>query len=196
MSNAAFARKRADLTEQLVALAQAEGFGRFALRDLAAALGTSDRMLLYYFKSKAELVRAVLRRVSERLGAALAGADAANPMAPDRFLVQAMRQLGDPAISPLARIWAEAVARGARGEAPYDQAADAAIGQWMDWIGGRLEGPPGPAKTGLAGLLLAFFEGTLLLELARPGSTRGAVETLQKLLAGGISSEGAPPSRA
>jgi AcrR family transcriptional regulator len=183
----AFERKRADLTDRLVDLAVTESFERFGLRDQAAALGTSDHMLLYYFKTKSDLVRAVLRRVPERLAEALAGAD--QPAPPEDFLVQALAELRDPAIAPLVRIWTEAVARGARGEEPYRQAANAAIGQWKAWIVSRLLMPEGPAKTGLATTLLAFFEGAVLLEQARPGSTEDAEDFLQMLLSRGLSQD-------
>jgi len=178
---AAFETRRAALTARLVELALADGFSRFGLRDLGAALGTSDRMLLYYFKTKSELVLCVLRQVSARLVAALAGTD--DPLAPGPFALQALAQLSDPAIAPLVRVWVEVVARGARGEEPYRGAADAAIGQWLAWIGGRLAMPDGPRKSALAAALLAYFEGAVLLELARPGATAGAAELMGELMA-------------
>ena len=53
-----------------------EGMSAASLRPLAAAAGTSDRMLLYYFADKDELVAATLDRVAARLTAML---DAAIP---------------------------------------------------------------------------------------------------------------------
>jgi AcrR family transcriptional regulator len=180
---AAFETKRIALTGQLVALALAGGFSRFGLRDLGAALGTSDRMLLYYFRTKSELVLSVLAEVSARLATALAQPGADGPLAPGPFAARALAQLSDPRIAPLVRVWTEAVARGARGEEPYRQAADAAIGQWLAWIGARLAMPDGPRKAALAAALLAYFEGAVLLEMARPGATAGAAELVGDLLA-------------
>ena len=42
------------------------GLGNVSLRALAAAVGTSDRMLLYYFSNKDELMLEVFSRVVER----------------------------------------------------------------------------------------------------------------------------------
>ena len=42
----------------------AEGLAAATLRPLAAAAGTSDRMLLYYFADKDELLTATLARIS------------------------------------------------------------------------------------------------------------------------------------
>src|SRR5271168_597642 len=44
-----------------------EGLGAATLRPLAAAAGTSDRMLLYYFADKDELLSATLHRVAARM---------------------------------------------------------------------------------------------------------------------------------
>src|SRR5215216_6725514 len=41
----------------------ANGFSNFSLRQLAAAIGTSHRMLIYYFGSKEGLLVAVIRSV-------------------------------------------------------------------------------------------------------------------------------------
>ena len=182
--SAAFDSKRSELVDRLAGLALANGFEDFGLRDLGAALGTSDRMLLYYFTNKSELVLEVLRRISTRLGAALAVSSGGPPLAPDRFLAQALAQIADPTIGPYVQVWAEVVARGARGEAPFRQAADAAIGDWIAWIGSRLDMPEGPRKTSFAAALLALVEGSILLEMARPGSTEGVSGLLGEVFSG------------
>src|SRR5580693_6683546 len=48
-----------------------EGLGAATLRPLAAAAGTSDRMLLYYFSDKDELLSATLQRLAARMTAQL-----------------------------------------------------------------------------------------------------------------------------
>ena len=45
----------------------AEGLGAATLRPLAAAAGTSDRMLLYYFTDKDERHRHLLARIAARM---------------------------------------------------------------------------------------------------------------------------------
>ncbi len=52
----------------------AHGVASLSLRPLAAPLGTSDRMLLYYFGTRDALLAAVLDRVGEQLLGAVAGA--------------------------------------------------------------------------------------------------------------------------
>src|SRR6202034_1512844 len=48
-----------------------EGLGAATLRPLAAAAGTSDRMLLYYFADKDDLLSATLHRLAARMTAQL-----------------------------------------------------------------------------------------------------------------------------
>src|SRR3712207_9449230 len=63
-----------------------EGVTTLSLRPLAAALGTSDRMLLYYFGSRDELLAAVLGAVGEQLQAGLAAALPDGAVPPGRLL--------------------------------------------------------------------------------------------------------------
>src|SRR5271154_452143 len=58
-----------------------EGLAAATLRPLAAAAGTSDRMLLYYFADKDELLTATLARIATRMTAQL---DHAIPIGPLR----------------------------------------------------------------------------------------------------------------
>ncbi|HEV2533201.1 TetR family transcriptional regulator [Phenylobacterium sp.] len=179
-----FELKRAELTERLADLALRDGMSPFALRDLAAALATSDRMLLYYFTSKSELVRAVLRRISRRMAAALAGSALDRRLPPDRFLTQAWSLLTDPALAPYMGVWAEITALGARGEQPYREAARAGIVGWRNWVAERLDVAEGPHKAVLAAGVLTLLEGATLLELSLPGSTAGVRELFAEALAG------------
>ena len=55
--------QRAALLDGVVEYVLREGVATLSLRPLAAALGTSDRMLLYYFDSRDRLLVAVLTAV-------------------------------------------------------------------------------------------------------------------------------------
>ena len=60
-------KRREEAIERMADHLLAEGLGAATLRPLAAAAGTSDRMLLYYFNDKDELLSATLHRVAERM---------------------------------------------------------------------------------------------------------------------------------
>jgi AcrR family transcriptional regulator len=57
---------REELLSRIVADVAHHGVGDRSLRDLAAAIGSSHRMLLYHFGSRARLVEAVVENVEAR----------------------------------------------------------------------------------------------------------------------------------
>jgi AcrR family transcriptional regulator len=82
------------------------GLSELSLRELADGVGTSHRMLLYHFGSRAGLVAAVAAAVEERQRAALAAI-------PDDATTQAdvveavWRQVADPAVLPFVPLFFE-----------------------------------------------------------------------------------------
>jgi AcrR family transcriptional regulator len=166
--------RRESLVDELASFVLRKGLGDMSLRRLAGQHGTSDRMLLYYFRDKDDLVIAVLHRVSERLSAILARYSTGQTVPAGRFLAGVLALLGDAQIAPFLRLWAEVIARGARGEQPYRKIATGVVSDWLRWIEGRLGLPPGGSERNRAAAILAIVEGVTLLEMASPGSTKGA----------------------
>lgn len=139
-----------------------EGLTGLSLRPLAAALGTSDRMLLYYFSSKDELVGEVLRVLSVDLQAVL---DATMPR--DRVsaksLVEAADQLlSSPEMRPAMAVCLELLGQAARGTEPYASAARTLLEDWIRWAEGRLDGPARGRRDRALGAV-ACIEGILVL---------------------------------
>lgn len=172
--------RRAALADEIASIVLAEGLDALALRGLAARLSTSGRMLLYYFGSKDALVRAALARVSARLDVILSAQAAGAPVTPGVFMAGIFALSDDARIAPFVRVWADVIARAARGEAPYREVAADIIAAWLGWIEGRLAG----ANAGQAAAILSIVEGVALLEAARPGTTRDARAYLTRMLDG------------
>lgn len=107
----------------------AHGLIRLSLRPLAAALGTSDRMLLYHFKTKDDLVAAVLLESNDRAVAAVS----ALPRSDD--LRAAVHDLWSvvqsPEVEPCSRLYVEAAALGLLGREPYVSVVRAANQRWL-----------------------------------------------------------------
>ena len=99
-----------------------------SLRPLAASLGTSDRMLLYHFGTKDDLVAAVLRESNDR---AVAGVDA---LAPSRDLRAAVHDLWalvrSPGLEACSRLYVEAAALGLLGREPHASVVREANARW------------------------------------------------------------------
>ena len=165
------AARRAGLAGEIAAIVLREGLGHLGLRGLAARLGTSDRMLLYYFGTKDQLVIDVLEHAGARLTVLLAAHGGGPRVSPGQFLAGVVALAGDPDVAPFMRLWTEVIARGARREQPYDQIAARVVQSWIAWIDTRLTSAAGEPEPARAAALLSIVEGITLLEMAAPGCT-------------------------
>lgn len=138
------------------------GVATLSLRPLAAALGTSDRMLLYYFGTREQLLTAVLGAVGERLQDQLAAALPAARVPPAELLRGLASALHDPAAESSLRLYVEVSGLAARGHEPYRTVAAAVAEGWLTWLGSRLDVPAGE-RPGAAAGVLAVVDGMLLV---------------------------------
>lgn len=174
--------RKAQLASALADLALKEGIATLGLRGMAAKVGTSDRMLIYYFETRDQLIIDILEQVSARLSTLLLRIDDGSRLSPGQFLTRVLTMAHDPAIAPFMKLWTEVIARGARGEGPYDRIGPAAVKSWTDWIDSKLAPSLSHTDTGRAAALLSIVEGVVLLEMAAPGSTEGVTSFLSKAL--------------
>ena len=93
---------RSELIDRLVEHAASNGLTDTSLRDLAAAVGTSHRMLNYHFGSRAGVVAAVVERIESQQGDALAEI-AAEATSTTEIIERQWAQLSDPALAPFIR---------------------------------------------------------------------------------------------
>ena len=142
-----------------------EGLPGASLRPLAAAAGTSDRMLLYYFTDKDELLAATLTRVAERMTASL---DQALPSGArwtfDALLAEVWAALGSASIRPFMHLWLDLAAGSARGLEPHRAIAGGIADGFLSWLACRLHVEPEDGRASSAALLLATIEGLLVLD--------------------------------
>ncbi len=142
------------------------GLALSSVRALAAAAGTSDRMLFYYFTDKDEIIVAALQTVSVRLAAVLAGALPPGPgQRPDRVLIELAQVVRGPALRPYMRLWLELVTYAARGEEPYRSVAGGIVDGFVTWIASRIGLPDDAARHAAASRILAVIDGAVLLDM-------------------------------
>ena len=104
----------------------AQGLAAATLRPLAAAAGTSDRMLLYYFADKDELLAATLGRIAARMVAQLDGAIPVEPRRPFPVLLeQVWAAMASERLVPFMPLWLDLAAGAARGRQPHRDVAGA-----------------------------------------------------------------------
>ena len=162
--------RRQEVFESVIAELERGGIGDRSLRDVAAAIGTSHRMLIHHFGSRDGLLIEVVRRVEAAQRAFLATLD---PSDPDLSITM-WRRLSDPALWPTERLFFECYARAARGEQPYAALLPGLVDDWLEWVAeSGMAGPqPGPDDLARARLSLALYRG-LLLDLVGTGDRAG-----------------------
>ncbi len=154
--------RREELAERATDYALAHGLIGLSLRPLAAELGTSDRMLLYHFAGKDDLVAAVLRVSNDRSIAAM------ESLPPGSDVADAVRRLWQASragqLEQCQRLYVEAAALGLFGQEPYASVVKEANEQWMAALARRLEaaGCRPERSTRVANLVESVMVGLLL----------------------------------
>jgi AcrR family transcriptional regulator len=161
-----------ELLEKAYAYLLEHGLAGLSLRPLAAAIGSSPRVLLFLFGSKDGLVKALLARARAAELAFLAEASAGQPAGPDG-LAAAVRTtwqwLAAPGHRPLLTLWTEAYARSlTEPEGPWADFARQTVADWLAVLAAAQPAARRATPAGLAErtLALAVLRGALLDLLA------------------------------
>lgn len=156
--------RRAEIVARLTEYVLAEGLSASSLRPLARAAGTSDRMLLYYFKDKSEIVTAVLQHISAKLIVMLGERTASQPLPIDDLRRQFAEILFVDELWPYMRIWLEVGSLSAMGD-PFYRAVGERIGRgFFEWGKIQLKSASDEQRDIDAAKLLVSIEGMLLLK--------------------------------
>ncbi|MGW2558544.1 TetR/AcrR family transcriptional regulator [Streptomyces sp. NPDC001514] len=131
--------KRRDLLNRVREYVIRNGLADLSLRPLARALGTSDRMLLYYFGTKERLVaealaldeRRPLLRVRGMLETVGSPADAAGLR---RFMEELWRQFTTPERRAVLPLYLEVMAAGLHHPDRYGPLMRDALTEWTDLL--------------------------------------------------------------
>lgn len=171
--------KRAGMTNALADIVLAEGLDALSLRPAAARLGTSDRMLLYYYGTKAALVEEVLNCIAERFATYLASTTRNSRIPPQNMVGHTANAMMTAKGRPFLQLWLEIAARAGRGDPAYKDIA-VTIGEfWNDWIVRSVHFPAGVTPRNAAAMMLAIVNGITLLGLSSPAVGEAARSRVQ-----------------
>ena len=182
--------KRAELLERVVDHVLDHGVGQLTLRGLATAVGSNNRMLLYYFGSREELVVAALHGAERRFPGIVGVVDhLAGPDLPlDQRLLAVWRTVSDPVNQPFNRLFFEVF-----GLASFDRERYASLlgdigSEWVGQVAAayRAEGVEEARAESLAHETVALWRGlqaTLLSAGASAAVDRAAVDATAALVA-------------
>ena len=154
------------------------GIADLSLRQLAAAIGTSHRMLLYHFGSREGLLVAVTQAVEDQQRAALLGSGT-TPQDARR----SWEHLSDPRMWPQERLFYELYAYALRGRPGTEGFLDGIVESWVAPIAAALVESGADERTARADarLAVAVVRG-LLLDLLATGDRAGVTEAYERYL--------------
>jgi AcrR family transcriptional regulator len=152
--------RRQELLDAVVKECAERGIGDRSLRDVAAAVGTSHRMLLHHFGSRNELLLTIVEEVERRQRTLLREL----PTEPAAAITAMWADLRRPEQRPFERLFFECYARGVQGEQPFARMLPGAVDAWLT--------ENETADPALARLGLAVMRG-LLLDLVATDDRRG-----------------------
>lgn len=150
--------RRRQLLDSLVTEFATGGIGDRSLREVAAAVGTSHRMLLHHFGSREDLLVAIVEEVERRQMGLLAEL----PSDPAQGFAAMWADLRRPELRESERLFFECYARAVQGEKPFARMVPGAVHGWLTEVEALTNAVEAPVDAALARLGLAVVRGLLL----------------------------------
>ncbi len=179
-----------DLLQRIVDDVARRGLGDRSLRDLATAVGSSHRMLIYHFGSRVGLVAAIVADVEARQRTLMAATDPATD--PSDVVRDVWRRVSDPQMRSFVQLFFEAAAYSSR---QHDAARSRSGGSvsplgshgeltdtWIDEVVEMSAGATGSPNLTDVRLGIAVVRG-LLVDILAGGDIAGATKSLERFLA-------------
>jgi AcrR family transcriptional regulator len=159
------------------------GVGDLSLRGLAAALGTSHRMLIYHFGSREGLLIEVIRTVEAQQRAALAEMLLDQDAPPEETMRRMWRRVADPALWPNERLFFEVYAQALQGSPHALPLLDGIVDLWVEPLTriAVAQGRPEAQARAEARLGVAVTRG-LLLDLLATGEREAVDAAMERYI--------------
>jgi|SRR5262245_28728739 len=164
MARSADRTRPGELLDAIADHLMAKGVSEVSLRPLARAVGSSPRVLLYYFGSKEKLVVKALGRLRARQREAWTKLKNTNFDKPSDACRAIWREMSAPSAEPLFRLFLDAYARALRHRRPFAGFLKSAVDDWLGFLAAPLvaRGVAEPEARAHATIILSGFRGFLL----------------------------------
>lgn len=173
--------KRAEIVEKLASHIVSAGMADTGLRRLAEVAGTSDRMLLYYFDDKEDLIATVLTRIGAGLGETLSARFGSAPKPPAEVLRFTWSLVKSDAVADQLKLWLDLSSLAGRGDAFFAGIVDAIAEGWIEMISALLDVPQNEQRP-FAIMMMAAVDGQVVLFPTDLSKGDAAIEALSRLL--------------
>ncbi|HEY5833053.1 TetR/AcrR family transcriptional regulator [Streptomyces sp.] len=165
------------------------GVAELTLRRLGQAIGTNNRMLLYYFGSKEQLITAVLRAAGDRFPEVARALEFQRPdetMTVEAHLTDTWNAIAAEENLPMLRMFFEVFGLAMQQRGRFDDFLELVNREWRDHVTRWLArtGVPAPQAEDLAREIVGLWRG-LQMELVS-GSDRSAVDRTHAIAAASI----------
>lgn len=169
---------KAEILDGALATAFDVGLGQVTYGRVARRLGISDRIVVYYFPAKDDLISEVLISMGTQLQSTLARAFQAKYANHVDLLRAAWPVLAQPSADPIFALFFEANGLAAVGREPFTSIVPLLLDAWITWAAEFLEGNV-RARRNEAETAIAVLDGLLLLrQVAGPAAANRAARTL------------------
>jgi AcrR family transcriptional regulator len=159
------------------------GVADVSLRELAAAIGTSHRMLIYHFGSKEGLLVAIVAAVEETQRAFLRQLAADPETGPAEMVRRMWSRLADPSLWPQERLFFELYGQALQGRAGTTGMLDDVVASWLELSTEQAmrNGIPATTARADATIAIAFTRG-LILDLLATGDRERADAAMERYI--------------
>jgi AcrR family transcriptional regulator len=161
MSRTANQQRPGELRAAIVRYLVKHGIADLSLRPLAKAIGSSPRVLLYYFGSKEQMVVTVLAEIRQRQHVAF---DRMQAPTFEQACGDIWKQMSAPASEPIFRLFFEAYGLALRHPKLYKDFLNSTVEDWLKFVAAPLmrEGYKPKQARAFATIILAGLRGFML----------------------------------
>ncbi len=146
-----------------IAVALDAGLGGLTFSKVGAHLEISDRTVVYYFPTKADLVTAVVGALGADLVGLLERAFGSLPLGPSDMLKRAWPVLTTPTADRVFALYFQIMGMASAGQVPYVALARDLVEGWVQWLTPRTLGSTAEVRHRRALATVAQIDGLLLL---------------------------------
>lgn len=140
------------------------GLSQVTFGRVAKHLGITDRMVVYYFPTKNDLITEVVLTMGLQLQATLAEAFSGTAAGHIELARAAWPVLATEEVDPVFALFFEANGLAAAGREPYDVLVPVLVDAWIVWAAEFVEGTPA-VRRAQAEAAIALIDGLLLLRV-------------------------------